>query len=99
MNFFFRQSLAWMIALLTCAASQAQTWPAKPVRIVTAFGAGSASDIVSRMLATELQEAWRVVLTHLAPGNDAERDTSGYTAGISPLYRGPVTVANDLESF
>ncbi len=58
MNFFFRQSLAWMIALLTCAASQAQTWPAKPVRIVTAFGAGSASDIVSRMLATELQATY-----------------------------------------
>ena len=33
----------------------AQTWPVKPVRIVTAFGAGSASDIVARLLAQELQ--------------------------------------------
>ena len=47
-----------LITLLTCAASQAQSWPTKPVRIVTAFGAGSASDIVSRMLATELQATY-----------------------------------------
>lgn len=39
--------------------AQAQAWPAKPVRIVTAFGAGSASDIVARMLAEELQLAFK----------------------------------------
>jgi tripartite-type tricarboxylate transporter receptor subunit TctC len=33
----------------------AQGWPAKPVKIVTAFAAGSASDIVARLLAQELQ--------------------------------------------
>ncbi len=50
------------LALLTAAAAgaaQAQAWPAKPVRIVTAFGAGSASDIVARMLAEELQAAFK----------------------------------------
>lgn len=41
----------------------------------------------------------RVVLTHLAPGNDAEPDTRGYVTGISAHYRGPVTVANDLDQF
>jgi ribonuclease BN (tRNA processing enzyme) len=41
----------------------------------------------------------RVVLTHLAPGNDDEPDTRGYTTGISAHYRGPVTVANDLDRF
>ena len=41
----------------------------------------------------------RVVLTHLAPGMDEERDTSGYTTGISAHYRGPVTVADDLDRF
>ena len=41
----------------------------------------------------------RVVLTHLAPGADAEHDTSGYVTGISAHYRGPVTVANDLDRF
>ena len=37
----------------------AQSWPTRPVRIVTAFGAGSASDIVARMIADELQGVFR----------------------------------------
>jgi len=41
----------------------------------------------------------RLVLTHLAPGNDDEPDTRAYVAGISAHYRGPVTVANDLDRF
>lgn len=47
------------LALASTGAAIAQTWPAKPVRIVTAFGPGSASDIVARMLAEELQSAFR----------------------------------------
>ena len=43
---------------LPAAPALAQTWPTKPVRIVTAFGAGSASDIVARLLAEELQAAF-----------------------------------------
>ena len=35
--------------------AQAQAWPAKPVKIITAFAAGSASDIIARLLAQELQ--------------------------------------------
>ena len=37
------------------ALAQAQAWPAKPVKIITAFAAGSASDIIARLLAQELQ--------------------------------------------
>ena len=40
---------------LASGPSFAQAWPAKPVRIVTAFAAGSASDIVARLYAQELQ--------------------------------------------
>lgn len=35
--------------------TSASAWPNKPVRLVTAFGAGSASDIVARTIAVELQ--------------------------------------------
>ena len=34
---------------------QAQEWPNKPVRVVTAFGPGSASDILARMVAEDFQ--------------------------------------------
>ena len=40
-----------------------------------------------------------VVLTHVSPGNDGEKDLSGYTRGISPTFEGPVTVAHDLQRF
>jgi len=40
---------------LAPSAAVAQTWPAKPVRLVTAFGSGSASDIVARLIAADLQ--------------------------------------------
>jgi len=36
-------------------ATWAQSWPSKPVRILTAFAAGSASDTVARLLALHLQ--------------------------------------------
>ena len=42
-------------ALLISGPAFSQAWPSKPVKIVTAFGAGSASDIVARLLAQELQ--------------------------------------------
>jgi ribonuclease BN (tRNA processing enzyme) len=41
----------------------------------------------------------RIVLTHLAPGLDDERNTSGYVAGLAAHYKGPVTVAHDLDRF
>ena len=47
--------LALMVVALAAGPVCAQAWPAKPVKIVTAFAAGSASDIVARLLAQELQ--------------------------------------------
>jgi ribonuclease BN (tRNA processing enzyme) len=43
--------------------------------------------------------AKRLVLTHLSPGMDDEVGTAGYTAGMAAIYRGPVSVANDLDRF
>ena len=40
-----------------------------------------------------------VVLTHLVPGEDGERDTSGYSDGVKKYFDGPVTVAHDLQVF
>lgn len=45
---------------LFCSAvlSQAQTWPTKPVRIVSGLGAGSSMDLVARTIAPKLSEIW-----------------------------------------
>lgn len=41
----------------------------------------------------------QIVLTHVVPGQDSEEDLSGYTAGMSAIFKGPVTVAKDLDHF
>jgi tripartite-type tricarboxylate transporter receptor subunit TctC len=47
------------IAMLTAAAAQsvAQTYPARPVTIITPFAAGSQTDAAARLLASHLQDA------------------------------------------
>lgn len=60
MQFFLPAWRFWMLVLMALASgpSFSQAWPAKPVKIVTAFGPGSASDIVARLLAQELQSEY-----------------------------------------
>lgn len=59
-----------LIALAFASVASAQAWPAaKPIRIVIAFGPGSASDIFARMLGEPLQQALgQVVLVEAKPG-------------------------------
>jgi tripartite-type tricarboxylate transporter receptor subunit TctC len=51
----------WLVlpaAMWIAFASHAQTYPAKPVRIIVPFSPGGATDIVTRILAQKLTEAW-----------------------------------------
>jgi tripartite-type tricarboxylate transporter receptor subunit TctC len=41
-------------AILAVGSAAAQTWPAKPVRIIVPYGGGAAPDVVARMVAEEL---------------------------------------------
>ncbi len=48
-----------ILTLALCSAAQAGDWPAQPVRILTAFGPGTASDMVARMIAEDLQNTFK----------------------------------------
>jgi tripartite-type tricarboxylate transporter receptor subunit TctC len=43
---------------LLAAPAQAETWPARAVRIVVPFAAGGPADTLARVLADKLSAAW-----------------------------------------
>jgi len=101
---------AGLLALAGTAAA-AQTWPAKPVRIIVAYPPGGVSDIVSRALADKLagQLGVSVIVENKAGaggtlGMDAVAKAApdGYTIGfssISPLSLNPLLGKVNYDPF
>lgn len=56
-------NLAAVAALAPVAQLHAQSFPAKPVRIIVPFPAGGPSDILTRMMAPKLTEIWSQQIT------------------------------------
>ncbi len=91
-----------LTGLLLAAALQpaaAQTWPAKPVRLVLSQPPGSSPDIVARLVADRLTKAWdRSVVVENRPGGQnvvgalavAKAPADGYTLLIG--INGPAAI-------
>lgn len=84
--------LALLAAVVLPAA--AQTWPARPVKIVVPFAAGGTSDILARAIGQKLSEAWNqsVIVEPRAGANGnvgadyvAKSAPDGYTLLLTDL--------------
>ena len=82
-----------LFAALLCVAAHAQSYPAKPVRILVGFAPGGSTDLTARLFAQELNKLWgtQVVVDNRpgASGMIAAELTSkappdGYTWLVSP---------------
>ena len=82
-----------LATLADVPAADAQTYPSKPVRIITANSAGGTSDIFTRALGEELQKLWGqpIVVENRSGGGMniagracAEAPNDGYTICILP---------------
>ncbi|WPH12720.1 Bug family tripartite tricarboxylate transporter substrate binding protein [Variovorax paradoxus] len=79
-------------ALLACAQAHADTWPAKPIKVVVNFPPGGAADQIARAVSQPLQEALKqpVVIENRAGANGnvggeavARAPADGYTLLMS----------------
>ena len=56
-------------ALLIAGSAAAQTYPAKPIRVVVPYPAGGTSDILTRMVGAKLTESWgQQIIADVRPG-------------------------------
>jgi tripartite-type tricarboxylate transporter receptor subunit TctC len=88
----------WLAVVGTSAMAQA--WPSKPVRLIVPVGAGSAPDVIARIVGEKLATAWgQGVVVDNRPGAGgipgmstlARSAPDGYTIGFVPAAMGTIT--------
>ena len=85
---------------LGAVGAHAQNWPARPVKVIVPAGAGAAPDVIARLLADRLSQAWgQGVVVDNRPGAGgipgmsalARSANDGYTIGFVPAAMGTIT--------
>ena len=54
----FARFISTLVAALAASAALAQTYPEKSMRMIVPFSVGAGSDLLARLIARKLQEAW-----------------------------------------
>jgi len=89
-----------LLLALGCSTSMAQAWPNKPVRMIVPVGAGSAPDVIARIVGEKLAVAWgQGVVVDNRPGAGgipgmsalARSAPDGYSIGFVPAAMGTIT--------
>jgi tripartite-type tricarboxylate transporter receptor subunit TctC len=92
--------VALSLLALAGTTAMAQTWPGKPVRMIVPIGAGSAPDVIARIVGEKLATAWgQGVVVDNRPGAGgipgmsalARSVPDGYTIGFVPAAMGTIT--------
>jgi tripartite-type tricarboxylate transporter receptor subunit TctC len=100
-----RGCLAVLICLVSCIASAAAPYPARPIRIIITVVPGGGADVTSRAVAQKLTEAWgqQAIVDNRPGGNGAvgmslaaNANPDGYTLVLGTI--GPVAVNPSLYS-
>ncbi|MBM3383697.1 MAG: tripartite tricarboxylate transporter substrate binding protein [Betaproteobacteria bacterium] len=73
--------------LLVCGAAAAQSWPAKPVRVIVGYPAGGGHDFTARVVATRLAEILKQpFVVENRPGASGTIATDGIAKGPADGY-------------
>jgi tripartite-type tricarboxylate transporter receptor subunit TctC len=77
------RSFIALVALAMAAPATAQSYPNKPIRLIVPFGAGGPTDVIARVVAQHLSEAWsqQIVVENL-PG-------AGGNTGVAMVAKAP----------
>ena len=100
-----RLAFAFLVSLIVPLGASAQSWPAKPVRIVVTFSPGGSSDIVARLIAIPLQaQLGQPMIVDNKPGaggtigalEAANAAPDGYTLLLS--NSAPISISPAMQS-
>ncbi len=75
MSLLRRQFASVAVLLVISAAACAQSYPARPIRLVLGFPPGGSTDLVARLVAQKMSDAWgqQVVVDNRPGANDDRR--------------------------